>query len=127
MLFQAAAEPGRVHWVEADIRTWQPERPADLIYSNASLHWIDDHQKLLPRLASYLKPGGCLAAQMPLSWEAPSHRLMRETLENGSLGGKPFGSAAFRKAAARKWVLEAQEYYDRQMSLAVCNWMGCSI
>jgi trans-aconitate 2-methyltransferase len=111
MLEKAAAETGRVRWVEADIRTWSPERPADLIYSNASLHWIEDHQQLLPRLVSYLKPGGCLAVQMPLSWGAPSHRLMRETLANGSPGGKPLGSDVLRQAAARKWVLDAQEYY----------------
>ena len=36
-----------------------------------------------------VKPGGCLAVQMPQSWSAPSHRLMRETLANGGPHGEP--------------------------------------
>lgn len=112
MLAQAAAEPSRVHWIEADIRAWSPDKPPDLIYSNATLQWIEDHAQLFPRLASYLKPGGCLAVQMPLNWEAASHRLMRETLENGAPGGGRLGSQALRQALARKWVENAQTYYD---------------
>ena len=66
----------------ADIAHWTPaahheDAPA-LIFSNAALQWLPDHQRLLPRLAAALVPGGTLAVQMPRQHDAPSHRLMRE-------------------------------------------------
>lgn len=112
MLEQAAAEPGMIHWLEADIRAWSPGEPADLIFSNATLHWVEDHAALFPRLAAYLKPGGWLAVQMPLSWSLPSHRLMRETLAGGGPGGQAIGSEELRQAVARDWVEPAEAYYD---------------
>jgi trans-aconitate 2-methyltransferase len=112
MLQQAAREPGRVEWIEADIRAWRPAEPADLIYSNATLHWLADHDRLFPRLVGLLKAGGSLAVQMPLSWGAPSHRLMRETLANGGPQGGTLGSEQLRQAVAREWVADAEVYYD---------------
>lgn len=112
MLEQAAQEPGRVEWVEADIRTWRPQTPPDLIYSNATLQWVEDHESLFPRLIGFLNPGGVLAVQMPKSWEAPSHRLMRETLADGGPNGTPLGTEQVRGSLARNWVAQADDYYD---------------
>ncbi len=113
MLARAGAESDAIHWVEADIRTWSPAQPADLIYSNAALHWVENHPQFFKRLLGCLSPGGCLAVQMPLSWGLPSHRLLRQTLASGGPGGAPLGTARLRKAAARKWVGRAQDYYAR--------------
>jgi trans-aconitate 2-methyltransferase len=118
MLAEAGSEPSTVHWIQADIRTWSPTGPTDLIYSNATLQWLDDHRQLFPRLVSYLNPGGCLAVQMPLSWDLPSHHLMRQTLANGGPGGMPLGSEQLRQAAARNWVEPASDYYDLLAPLA---------
>ena len=112
MLQKAAAESGRVRWTEADIRDWRPDDPPDLIYSNATLQWIAGHAELFPRLVGFLQPGGCLAVQVPLSWGAPSHRLMRETLADGGPDGTALGTAELRQGVARKWVDDAEEYYD---------------
>lgn len=112
MLEKAAATPSRVMWIEADIQNCTPAEPPDLLYSNATLQWLDDHQTLFPRLLAALTPGGCLAVQMPLSWGMPSHWLMRETLANGGERGAPLGSETLRQSVARKWVLDAEEYYD---------------
>ena len=76
--------PGPIEWIEGALATCAPVVDPDLIYSNATLHWVPDHAELFPRLAGFLKAGGCLAVQMPLSFDAPSHRLMRETLLSGS-------------------------------------------
>ncbi len=72
-----------VGWIEADIAGWLPERPFDLIFSNAALHWLDGHERLFPDLMRALAPGGALAVQMPLNHRAPSHRLMREVAREG--------------------------------------------
>src|SRR5688572_28996804 len=57
--------PGRLHFVQADINSWSPEKPVDLIVSNAVLQWVSDHERLLARFARMLASGGTLAVQMP--------------------------------------------------------------
>ena len=39
------------------------ERALDAIVSTATLHWVPDHDRLWPRLASALRPGGALEVQ----------------------------------------------------------------
>jgi trans-aconitate 2-methyltransferase len=112
MLAQAEAEPASIGWIEADIRHWQPDEPPDLLYSNAVLHWVEGHSTLFPRLVAFLRAGGFLAVQMPLSWEGPSHRLMGETLANGGPGRNALGTAELREAVARKWVEDPKVYYE---------------
>lgn len=114
MLARARADHGdeRVTWVEADAATWEPDGPVDVIYSNAALHWIDGHAALFPRLVERLAPGGCLAVQMPLSFDQPSHVLMRATLADGGEGGAALGSEALRAAVSRRWVAPARDHLD---------------
>jgi trans-aconitate 2-methyltransferase len=50
----------------------------DLIFSNAALHWIDDHADLFARLASALDRDGQLAVQMPAMHDDPSHTMATE-------------------------------------------------
>ncbi|TDK48021.1 methyltransferase domain-containing protein [Antarcticimicrobium luteum] len=64
--------------VEADAAAWAPHESLALIFSNALLHWLPDHQTLLPRLVGHLAPGGVLAVQMPHQNGAPSHRLWHD-------------------------------------------------
>lgn len=49
-----------------------------MIFSNAALQWVPDHDRLMPRLAGLLVPGGVLAVQMPRQTNAPSHRFLRD-------------------------------------------------
>ena len=79
MLAQAAAQSSRIAWRQADIAAWRTATPAALIFSNATLQWLDDHETLFPRLLEQLVPGGVLAVQMPRNFDAPSHVLMRGT------------------------------------------------
>ena len=83
MLATAKAEGGDLAWVEADLATWRPDRPADLVFSNAALHWLENHDRLFPSLIDGLKAGGVLAVQMPRNHAEPSHRLMAETADAG--------------------------------------------
>jgi trans-aconitate 2-methyltransferase len=83
MLAEARRQPSPVAWVEADLRRWAPEASADFLFSNAALHWLDDHASLFPRLAGHLGPGGVLAVQMPRNHAAPSHVAIEEAVEGG--------------------------------------------
>ncbi len=83
MLAKAAATAPEIAWQRADLAAWRPERLADLIYSNAALHWLGDHEWLFPALVSALAPGGVLAVQMPRNFSAPSHTSIAEAARSG--------------------------------------------
>jgi trans-aconitate 2-methyltransferase len=83
MLEEAARVPSRIVWRAQNVGEWSPESPADLIYSNAALHWLPDHALLFPRLMRALAPHGVLAAQMPRNFASPSHTLVAATVRTG--------------------------------------------
>ena len=112
MLAEAAETPSRVVWEHGDLADWQPGSPPSILYSNAVIQWVPDHEELIPRLWSMLPAGGCLAVQAPMSWDMPSHNIMRETLSNGGKGGGPIGSAELREAVGNRWVQDPDFYYD---------------
>lgn len=78
MLEAARATGAKIRWIEADLAGWTPDEPPDLLFSNAALHWLDDHPALFARLLGFLEPGGVLAVQMPNNFAAPSHRAIAE-------------------------------------------------
>lgn len=68
----------RVRFRLADIVTWQPAAPVDVMISNATLQWVPRHRDLLPRLVEMLTGDGWLAFQVPGNFGEPSHQLLRE-------------------------------------------------
>jgi trans-aconitate 2-methyltransferase len=51
----------------------------DVVFSNAALHWVDDHPRLLAQLVRGLAPGGQLAVQVPANFDHPSQVAADET------------------------------------------------
>jgi trans-aconitate 2-methyltransferase len=78
MLADARALLPDVTWVEGDLTTYEPDDPPDLVFTNAALHWVPDHETLIPRLMDQVAPGGTLAIQVPDKWDQPSHTLAFE-------------------------------------------------
>jgi trans-aconitate 2-methyltransferase len=83
MLEKAAKALPDVRWQQESLDHWQAGTPADLIYSNAALHWLPDHERLFPQLINSLKGGGVLAVQMPRNFGAPSHTMIADTVRAG--------------------------------------------
>lgn len=106
MLERAAGVNPGVDWQLGDIATWQPDSAVDLIYSNAALHWLDDHATLFPQLTSRLARRGVLAVQMPDNWKMPTHRIPAEVLDEGDW---PEGA---RRALMRDRVSAPGDYAD---------------
>ncbi len=106
MLAKAQARLPDCRFAEADIASWEPDAPQDLIYANAALQWVPDHAALIPRLLGFLAPGGVLAVQVPDNRDEPSHRLMREIAADGAWAER------LAPAGARLGVLPANTYYD---------------
>lgn len=80
MLARATAdhgdEPG-LSFEPGDIATWLGH-DVDLVFANASLHWVDDHLNLLARMRAALAAGGQFAFQVPSNFRHPSHVLALE-------------------------------------------------
>ncbi|MEL1089256.1 methyltransferase domain-containing protein [Pseudomonas sp. OB66] len=111
MLDEARGLPIKALWKQSDLLDWQPEQPADLLFAAAVLHFLDDHETLLPRLLGYLNPGGCLAAHMPDWRDALWYQLMLQTLEDAGPGGAPLGTPELRRRMAARPLLTLEDYY----------------
>lgn len=83
MLEKAQAGSGNIAWRCADIGRWRPSGPLDLIFSNAALHWLPEHDALFPRLIGWLAEDGVLAAQMPRNDDSPARRAVGEAIAGG--------------------------------------------
>jgi trans-aconitate 2-methyltransferase len=51
----------------------------DLVFSHAAIQWVDDHEILIPRLMSLVRPGGQLALQLPSNHRHPSNAMIIAT------------------------------------------------
>lgn len=58
----------------------------DLLFSNACLQWIPDHDTLIPLLMGKLREPGVLAVQIPMNDEEPLFRIIRETARDPKWG-----------------------------------------
>lgn len=97
----------QVQFDTVDIGRWNDNGPFDVIFANAVLQWLPDHDTLLPSLVARLTEGGSLAIQMPDTLNQPSHRLMREVAAAGPWAGKLADAAGQRTDIA-----SASDYYS---------------
>ncbi len=68
---------------------FSPDKPFDIVFSNAALQWTDGHRHLFPKILGWLRPGGQLAIQMPANFEHTSHALANELAQRYGLRPRP--------------------------------------
>ncbi len=107
MLRQARERLPKCTFTQADIATWLPEAPADLLFANAVFQWVPDHPAVLRRLVEALPQGGVLAVQMPDNTREPALALMQEVAAKG-----PWAANAALDEAARADLPPPETYYD---------------
>jgi trans-aconitate 2-methyltransferase len=112
MLARARVMAPGCRFIQADFTTWQPEVPPDLIYSNAALHWVGDHEVLFSRLMRLVHSGGVLAVQMPAMHDAPLRRLQYEVAAQGPWAERLAGHGSAPS------ILDAAGYWDLLCPLA---------
>jgi len=71
MIEKARADYPSQEWVLMDASDITLRAGFDLVFSNATIQWIPDHEKLLRGFIGLLNPGGALAVQVPLYNEMP--------------------------------------------------------
>ena len=106
MLQDARASGVDARFIQADIAQWRPDASYDLIYSNAVLQWLRDHETLVPRLFSFVRTGGALAIQAPRNFDEVCQVLVREAVADPRWAAKLHG--------VRDWWngLAPEIYYD---------------
>lgn len=105
MLREARKAIPEATFVQGDLCTWRPNASVDLVFSNATLQWVDDHPTVIAHLLDWLSPSGVLAVQMPDNFDYPSHALMRRLASNDRW------RARLRGVLRRAPVASAAEYH----------------
>ncbi|KAB8191320.1 trans-aconitate 2-methyltransferase [Nonomuraea phyllanthi] len=91
MIAKARRLETKVRFAVADATTWRPDRPVDVIVSNALLQWVPEHRAVLEHWVEALAPGGWLAFQVPGNFDAPSHVAIRELCASATWSDKLSG------------------------------------
>jgi len=83
-----------------NIEAFVTDKPYDLVFSNAAMHWIAGHEQLLPRLTNFLAMNGQIAIQMPANDSHPSHAIAAEVAQE------------FGVVARLAYVLDPERYAE---------------
>ena len=98
----AADDGPSVSYVQADVATWEPAAPVDLIVSNAMFQWVPDQLDVIRRLAGRVAHGGAFALQVPNNFDAPSHVLLHELASRAPYAEHTAGPGPSTRARARR-------------------------
>jgi trans-aconitate 2-methyltransferase len=98
----------RLKFVEADVRAFRPERPVDVLVSNATFQWVPGHVELLDDLVGAVRPGGWFAFQVPGNFSEPSHTELAAVSDSPRWRDRLAGADL-----ARPWVAEPAVYLER--------------
>jgi len=77
MIENASRDFPDIRWIHADIRDLPSEPAYDIVYSNAAIQWIENHEVLIPHLYGMVRDSGALALQIPLAEEMPVRQAIR--------------------------------------------------
>lgn len=84
----AAARERGIDAAHGDVARWSPPPDADVVVTNAVLHWVPGHPRLLPGWVAALPSGGWFALQVPGNAAAPSHALVRDLAAEPEWAGR---------------------------------------
>jgi trans-aconitate 2-methyltransferase len=77
MIEQARKDYPKGRWIKADAMTFDSDIKFDLVYSNAVIHWIADHESFFNKYIDMLSASGIIAIQIP----AFRQMALREAIE----------------------------------------------
>jgi len=126
----------RLHYEQGDLSALTDKW--DLIFSNAAIQWVNNHNKLIPLIYSKLNPGGQICVQIPSNHNHISHVLIRETADeepfksilNGYSRISPvlqldeYASMFFQLGAENITVLEKVYIHVLENSDAIIEWIS---
>lgn len=69
-------------WIVADALVYNSEIEYDIVFSNAVIQWIPNHEKLLKKFHGMLSFNGLVAVQIPLFWDMPLGKIINEAAQD---------------------------------------------
>ena len=77
----------------------------DVVFSNACIQWIPNHNQLLKNMIGLLRTGGILAVQTPMNYQEPIHKIIGEVSTNENWKSEFINPRTF-------YNLTQSEYFD---------------
>jgi trans-aconitate 2-methyltransferase len=93
--------------------------PVDAAFSNATFHWIEDHERLFSRLHGAIRPGGRLVAQCGGEGNIDAFRRLSEAVA----AEEPF--APYFRGWRRPWNYAGAQETERRLERAGFVEAGC--
>ncbi len=81
MIEQAKKDFPEQEWMLGDANNIDTKQKYDIVFSNATIQWLPDHKKLIPRLFSLVNKNGALAIQTPEFDKMPLSRAIESVAE----------------------------------------------
>ncbi len=82
MIEKAKRDYPNQEWLVADASTYESETKFDIVFSNAVIQWLPNHDLLLTKFHDLLSTNGVLAVQIPLFWDMPLGKLINNTAQD---------------------------------------------
>jgi trans-aconitate 2-methyltransferase len=76
MIKKAKADYPYLSWVLSDISKLDTGSTSDIVFSNATLQWLGNHETLIPKLFKHVNKDGALAVQVPANQNEPLHQAL---------------------------------------------------
>lgn len=107
MLTQARANHPELEFIRFDAGCDFPSIRGryNIVFSNACIQWLPNHQHLLPEMMSALTVGGVLAVQVPVNFDEPIHRIIQDVVHSAKWRGQLEASRSLE-------MLTESEYFD---------------
>lgn len=83
----------------------QLDRDFDIVFSNACIQWVPDHKNLLADMLNLLNKNGVLAVQIPMNYNEPVHKIIKEITSSDKWKG-------YFTESRDVYTLSQNEYYD---------------
>lgn len=106
MIKKATEDFPNQKWILVDAGKDNINDKFDLVFSNATIQWIPNHDKLLKRFAGLLNDSGILAVQLPLFFDMPLSKSISE------VAGQSKWKAATRGVDSLFTINTSAYYYD---------------
>ena len=106
MIAAARKSHSNQDWILADAGAWVAPVPYDIVFSNAALQWIPNHDQLVCRLLDQVASGGALAFQIPNHIHSPLHQLILQTAD------EPEWSQRMRRGKNALTIESPSFYFD---------------
>lgn len=135
MIDEARATYPQGIWALGDAATLDPAEQYDLVFSNATLQWVPDHARLVPRLFALVAAGGALAVQVPANHDSPLHQALLAVADSepwrsytaGCRGLIEYHEAGFyydllRRTSGKLDLWETTYYHEMESHRGLIEW-----